>query len=724
MTPRAIPSIRALGLARLVALGIAGVVLVALGATPALAQMAGALGKPLPSPDLPVGTVSVRIVAGSPASPVVGTDVTLLVNDAPRAARTDAGGRATFAGLPVGATVIAKVLDQDKGEHASDPFPIPDDGGTRVMITTKPWQAGTGAAPAAGGAGMPNPRQLSGEPRPQQGDTPGTITVRVSYDDLQDTPEGVPVTLVGYAADNTTTVQVQKTDKAGRVQFIDLDRSGGTSYFAMTQLPRNGAVDRLVSSYTLLESQMGVRMVLSSEKRSSTAPPLDDLGKMDPQVATPAGQVRVPLEGAADLGATVTLIDAATKQVLGTTKPTAGQPDPSRVRGGAQFEPDAKLPAGTLDVEVWGGPGQTEEPLKDIEIRVIPASTNDGTGGVVSQTRADGTLRIALQVSEPQKAVFSINGRPFVSQPFDLTKSGGKLTVRAQWEATGRPQALFDVTPTPGQVVYAECAFLGQSFRSLPAQLLESTGTKISIIVYPRVRFRFLMRTAVEDELLAAQGRFEITNYAWSPYRAGPDGLVVPMPRGFKGAVVFGNDQAEVAVAADEGFRIMRPVPPGGRQFHGGFSLQVVDGKADWALDLPLGAFESELDMRQTPGMIVHTPPNVRGETRTVPEGTFFVIGPIEIKARQSMVMSIEGLPSPPAWRTWLPRVVGVLVVGVMLAGLYFALARKPVGAASASAARVAHRQRLLDELVEIERTGENPRRREQLLGELEDLWG
>ncbi|MBC7978851.1 MAG: hypothetical protein H7138_28030, partial [Myxococcales bacterium] len=66
-------------------LGVAGV---ALTTAPATAQPAAALGKPLPSPDLAVGTISVRIVAGSMSSPVVGTDVTLVVNGTPRVART------------------------------------------------------------------------------------------------------------------------------------------------------------------------------------------------------------------------------------------------------------------------------------------------------------------------------------------------------------------------------------------------------------------------------------------------------------------------------------------------------------------------------------------------------------------------------------------------------------------------------------------------------------
>src|SRR4029079_6261643 len=113
------------------------------------------------------------------------------------------------------------------------------------------------------------------------GDPPGTITVRVSYDDLKDTPEGVPVALVGYSADDSISYQVLKTDKAGRAQVTGLDRSSGTSYFAMTEPQSNGGLDRLTSAPMVLESQVGLRLILSSEKRDSKSPPIDDLAKLD-----------------------------------------------------------------------------------------------------------------------------------------------------------------------------------------------------------------------------------------------------------------------------------------------------------------------------------------------------------------------------------------------------------------------------------------------------------
>lgn len=717
-----LPGLRGRGSTLVVAcaLGAAGL---ALAPAPAAAQMAAALGKPLPSPDLPVGTVVARIVAGSAASPVVGTDVTLIVNGAPRVARTDSAGRASFPGLPVGATVVAKVLDEDKAEKSSEEFAVPDSGGMRVLITTKPWQGGAGAPFAGGGAGgMPAPRSMSGSPRAEQSDPAGTISVRVSYNDLKDTPAGVPVTLIGYAADDSVSVQVKNSDSDGRVQFADLDRSGGTAYFAMALMPRNGAVDRLFSEHMILESQVGVRVVLSSEKRDSTAAPIDDYGRVDPPVATPAGKVRVMLDGMGDFGVPVTLVDAATRKVLGEARPEPSPPDPSRVRAEPQFAEDPSLPAGTLAVSVVGGPGKAQEPLKDVEVRVIPATSNDATGGLASMTGSDGTVRMALQTKEPQKVVITINGRQLVSQPIDLSKSGGKMAIRAQWEESGRPQALFDVAAKSGQVVYAECTWRGGHYRSMPVPLLEATGTKITVYVFPRVFFRFVLDGDVEDELLAVRGRFEVTNYSFIPYRAGPDGMVVPMPHGFKGAIVGDADQAEVSVSPGEGYRIIRPIPPGGRTFHGAFSLPVESGKATWALDLPLGTFDSELVIRQTPGMVVHTPPSVQGESRTVPQGTFYILSPIRIQKGQSMVMSIEGLPSRPAWRGWVQGAVGILVVGMMLAGVLVALfaRRRPEEADPGDEAR---RQRMLDELVELERSGANPKRREQLLAELERLW-
>ena len=67
--------------------------------------------------------------------------------------------------------------------------------------------------------------------------------------------------------------------------FTDLDVSGATAYYAMAQVPRNGKLDRLVSAPITLEAQVGMALLLSAEKQDSTAPQLDDQGRLDAQDA-------------------------------------------------------------------------------------------------------------------------------------------------------------------------------------------------------------------------------------------------------------------------------------------------------------------------------------------------------------------------------------------------------------------------------------------------------
>ncbi|MFT3698456.1 MAG: hypothetical protein QM831_35255 [Kofleriaceae bacterium] len=202
--------------------------------------------------------------------------------------------------------------------------------------------------------------------------------------------------------------------------------------------------------------------------------------------------------------------------------------------------------------------------------------------------------------------------------------------------------------------------------------------------------------------------------------------MVIPLPKNFKGARVVEQDQDEVAVAQGEGFRIGKPIPPGGRTFHAQFSLPVENGVADWSLDLPFGAYNSGMEIRQTPGMVVQTPPGVRGQTATVPQGTYYVLPQISIKPKQSMHMSISNLPSQAAWKTWAPRIVGAVAILVMLGGIWFTL-RRTSKDRTEEQARAKRRQELLDELVEMEKSGaaqkSDNKRREQITKELEQLW-
>ena len=704
---------------------------------PVLAQPAFAIGHPLPDGKLPTGTVSVRVVAGSTSSPAVGATVTLLINGEPREARTDAAGRATFAGITASATVQAKVNDADGKEVTSDAFPVPEEGGVRVMLTTKPFQ-GMGGMPGAeaGGppAGMPEARAMSGQPRPERSDPPGTYTVRVTYNDLTikegkptdpNPPVGVPVSLVAYGADDSITVVTKPTGSDGHVTFSDLDQSGATAYFTLTTLPRGAGHDRLIAVPAVLDSQAGARVVLSGDKRDATTPPIDDYTKLIPQdtEATPPGKVRVSLDGVpVDPNTVVTLYDASTGKPVGVQTTHEGAPDPTQVRAQADFDPKGGQPAGTLVVEVKGG-SASPAPMAGVTIQMVSADTETPVDGA-GTTGPDGKVTITTTAKGNLKAVLVINGKQMASDVMDLTTSGGKLDVTAMWSARGKAEATFDVTPAPGQVLFAETTMSKQQFRSLPFQIVSEVGTHASVYVYPRTLFTFSVHSFIEDQLLAVQGTFEVTNYSWAPFRTSADGLVIKLPAGHKGGIIAPQDQGDVSVAQGEGFRIMRPIPPGGRKFRAGFSLPVEDGAVSWKFDLPFGTWQSNMEIRQNEGMRVKLPQGVVGETRTASTGEpWFVVDNFTVERGQSLVIGIEGLPAEAAWKVWVPRVVGVLVMLLLLGGIAFALDRKT--APSPKADNEARRAKLLEELVDLDRDGrEETRRRAQIVDELERLWG
>jgi len=90
-------------------------------------------GMPLPVPDLPVGTVTARVIRGQLSNPLEGQAVELTGAGAAKTATTDASGRATFAGLTPGTRV--KMTVTVSGEKVeSQEFDVPSQGGIRVML--------------------------------------------------------------------------------------------------------------------------------------------------------------------------------------------------------------------------------------------------------------------------------------------------------------------------------------------------------------------------------------------------------------------------------------------------------------------------------------------------------------------------------------------------------------------------------------------------------------
>jgi hypothetical protein len=90
-------------------------------------------GIPLPVADVAPGTVVVRVIRGTLANNIPDQQVELTGAGAPRTVKTDATGRAEFAGLTPGTRVTATTTVQ--GERLqSQEFPVPASGGTRLLL--------------------------------------------------------------------------------------------------------------------------------------------------------------------------------------------------------------------------------------------------------------------------------------------------------------------------------------------------------------------------------------------------------------------------------------------------------------------------------------------------------------------------------------------------------------------------------------------------------------
>lgn len=89
-------------------------------------------GVPLPTSDVPAGTVTVRVVRGTLSNLVVGQSVEL-AGDVTATAKTNDAGRAEFTGLKPGARVKAvAVVDGERLE--SQEFTLPAQSGVRLML--------------------------------------------------------------------------------------------------------------------------------------------------------------------------------------------------------------------------------------------------------------------------------------------------------------------------------------------------------------------------------------------------------------------------------------------------------------------------------------------------------------------------------------------------------------------------------------------------------------
>jgi hypothetical protein len=170
----------------LVVAAIAGVSVPASAQMPDARQMSGI---PMPTSDVPAGSVSVRLVRGELTNNIVGHRVELHTGARTETATTDQDGRAIFSGLQPGASVHA-MAEVDGQRIESQPFTVPPDAGVRLVLVAGATGAPAGGVPAP--AAAPGEVVFAGDSRIQIEFDDDTIEVFYLFDLVN--PASAPVT--------------------------------------------------------------------------------------------------------------------------------------------------------------------------------------------------------------------------------------------------------------------------------------------------------------------------------------------------------------------------------------------------------------------------------------------------------------------------------------------------------------------------------------------------
>lgn len=730
----------------------------------ALLALAGAahaqpaeLGKPVPDAELAAGSVSVRVVLAAMDRPATTLAVSLVssATGKERVVRTDAQGRALFAGLEAGATYTA-FTKIGETEIASEAFTVPASGGLRILMSPAPIRSPSGTAqpgaqmPAGHGGpmagGMPDPRQMSGMARPEQKDPAGTLTIRVIQGKFRqdpiagrvaDFPKDAVVVLVGYGRGGAVTVQSKKVDDGGRARFSKLATDNSVSYYAMAVLERaNGARDRLMSGSIELLPQVGMRVMLAGHAPDSDEPPIDDLPavRQRPSLSMPGpGQVRIDLAGRAEAVEKIEIAEVNAPDVVVATSPVSDASSGVQDVSGSAGQPaaNAGLRDGLIQVAVTGPgnaaiAGSVKLVSQGAEKKTVAAAELDASGIANLEGVAAG---------QKVTAVLSTRGVQVASPPFEIPAKGGLMIKFAvSWRDAPASLGASFRGLAPGKTYFARALADGRIYLSQPFQMVPDRGAVAGVLVFPRLLVGFQGGGELDDDKMWFQLKFSIANPSLVPLDAGEEGILLPLPPGFIGASVEDKMAARIKVE-DHGFVWRGSFPPGQRDFMASFAVPVVDGVMSFDMPLPYGAWDSHLVVEDFPGSDLNVPSSANRQARTTPDGRRFVLlSKINIRPGQSLKFSMTGLPQAASWKSWARNLAGLAVVALLLWGfgsMFASFGARAAVAGAGTGELEKRREALLARVVALDQKRakgklgreEHERERGRLIAQLETIY-
>jgi hypothetical protein len=373
--------------------------------------------------------------------------------------------------------------------------------------------------------------------------------------------------------------------------------------------------------------------------------------------------------------------------------------------GGDRLESDSIIPDGTSGMKMLlsgrkDGGAAIDDDRQGDEVPPVPG----GQLYVVLRGHLPAKLPLELREIGSDRVVGTIDATPAMAPPKDKDKDPD--------QGVDKLIGVFDGLPAgPDHIYYAQTNVGGKTFRTHPAMLSDANGSTRGVLVVSQLLFSMQGGAELDDDRLGFQLQLNLLNGTGMPVPLGPDGLIIPLPSGFRSANAkdeqFGD---RVSIVPDKGVKIRGTIPPGSHSTIVSFLLPESNGTVDFDMPMPLGIYESQVAIEKAAGAQIDTrgtlpPPRV---SKMDDGRNFYVVGNLEMQPGQVVSFRVTGLPEPSQAQAIARVLAGLFVLGFIVWILVVVLGPAPVVVAAPASdqrkALEARRDRMYDQLIAMER--------------------
>lgn len=597
------------------------------------------------------------------------------------------------------------------------------------------------AGPAFAGPGMPDPRQMSGIPRPDPQIPAGEVTVRVLRGSFAEPALDAVVELELRSADGRLAeLRTVAAGNQGRAHFRELGPFLGGQAVARVSL--DGEIIRSHQIDLRTDSGTAVMLVKGAPK-GSPSQEISLPGIVFDFDKTPAGTLMV---GVFDLGSRQGLADLDVHlDITGADGQTTTRTLKTGKSGQATFDGLAELPPGSM-LQVRAQLEPEGEPYRSMSFamdatrgqavvlasgRMSPAGGNPHQGGAQgapgqgSRTKLPGP-RVARELPPGTVQVMVVDGQdqPVPEHELFIVKKGfDGSEERTSVRTTADGVVLQSGLPVVEDALYyIRVPYDGAPYTSPFFGLDKRGGVRVALRVWPVTNDPKVAQSAVQWEIVETENDHAQVVQVYEVLVGGDKAYWPKQPlriqgiEGAKGTVVLRGADDWLAHDDDKApyATLSQPIPPGEvAALSIGYVIEH-DGELeiDWAP--PFEVIESAIVLKDS--MELEAPGAVRSDRELPPQpGLDYTRAAYELgqKGRGAVQLKVKGLLRTPR----VFRQIGLVLGVVMLVVLVLGLALRPVGDARA---RLVRRR---DELLAALQGGLGGRERQRAIAALDRIY-